>query len=100
MVKPSSIPPFTARNEGFTPVIWFEESTMYASCRYFAGKNFIDIHVNDRRTFESRLVQTLKRECGVLASNVMLHYHKSAVEIIFKDDEEFVMAKLTHNTKN
>jgi hypothetical protein len=99
MAKALTVPPPAIIWGKYLPFLWFEGDKMYATCGMIQGRDYIDISTRNRKTFESRLVHALKIRCDVLASNVTLFYHNSGVEIIFNDDEEFVMAKMVHDVK-
>ena len=70
---------------------------MYATCDWLESKVFSDTNHSNRMTFENRLWRALKDDWGILAQTLKLDYQKGRVKIIFEDDEEFIMAKITRH---
>jgi hypothetical protein len=84
----------------YVPTIWIEHNTMFATGAQIRGKEFIEMAVWQRRSFENHLMAAMRDKWGVLAQNLRLRYLKGKVEIIFKNDEEFVMAKMSGGELN
>lgn len=80
----------------FTPTIWIEGDKMYATCQYLSNKTFVDTRMASRMTLENRLWRALRDDWGVLAETLKIKYQKGRVHILFDNDEEFIMAKLSH----
>ena len=81
----------------YEPTIWIDGDKMYASCTWLVGKSFVDTRQAQRMTWENRLWRALKDDWGVLAQELKLKYLTGKVEVIFENDEQFVMTKMTGN---
>ena len=92
--------PSTAISSFYTPQIWIEHSSMFATCSWFIGKSFVEMTIASRRAFENRLMQALRDDWGVLAQNLRLKYSTGKVEVIFEDKDEFIMAKMANGELN
>jgi head-tail adaptor len=86
-------------NHFFDPTIWINGPDMYATCKYLNGKSFVDTSRKARMTFENRLWRKLRSDWGVIAQTLRLKYHKGYVDIIFLDDDEFIMAKISNHAQ-
>jgi hypothetical protein len=83
-----------------TPQIWTEHSSMFATCMRFRGKKSSDMSMYSRSVFEARLMQALRDDWGVLIPNFRLQYSTGKVEVIFEDEEEFIIAKISNGEIN
>ncbi|SRR6056297_730540 len=84
------------RIEPFEPRIWIDGDKMYATCeriRLIPGRS---IPLKIKMTFENRLWRALKEDWNILAQTLTLTYLHGCVQINFGDDEEFIMAKISH----
>jgi hypothetical protein len=73
---------------------------MFATCATIQGKSFVDMPLHQRRKFENHLMNALRENWGVLAQTLRLRYTTGKVEVIFADEEEFIMAKMANGELN
>lgn len=84
------------RAEPYKPRIWIDGDKMYATCDRIEHSSRILFDPKERMTFENRLWRALKADWDILAQTLTLTYFRGCVQINFGDDEEFIMAKLSH----
>jgi hypothetical protein len=84
----------------YTPYIWIEHSSMFATCLVITEKSFVVPVRARRRKFENHLMKALREDWGVLAQTLRLKYSTGKVEVIFEDKDEFIMAKMANGELN
>jgi hypothetical protein len=94
-------PKFSAKRqaklmEPFKPRIWIDGDKMYATCERMERSSSILIDPKAKLTFENQLWRALRADWNILAQTLTLTYLHGCVQINFGDDEEFVMAKISH----